>query len=342
MNKTVFVYVFEEIVKQKLLIMKKFLLKWPILLITAALLAVSCSDDDDDNGNNDTQKTIAATVEGDARFTLLLDALTRTNLVDDLADAGAEFTVFAPNDAAFTALLGDMGYNSVAELETALTTPVLRNILLYHVLGAKVTSDMVATGYATTEATNADGDKLSLFTRSSGGVSVNGISNVEDPDIMASNGVIHEVTAVLMPLNIVQLVALNTETYSSLTAALGAADGNLVAVLSSETDIYTVFAPDDDAFADLLTTTGSADLNELITNLGGTDVLANVLLYHVVSGNIRAEDLSNGPVPTAFPGNSIDVVVGSEVTLNGTSTVKETNIQGTNGVVHRISAVLQP
>lgn len=328
-------------------VMKKFLLKLPILLLTPMLvLTTACDDDDDSNTTPSTPKTIAATVADDSRFTILEEALDRAGLINVLADANANFTVFAPNDAAFQDLLTNAGYADLDALENALTTAGLRNVLLYHVLGAKVTSDMVTTGYATTQATNADGDMLSLYTSTASGVSLNGGVMVKSADIMASNGVIHEIEGVITPLNIVQLIALNTSTYSSLTTALGVADGNLVDVLSDTSATYTVFAPDDAAFSALLQATNSADLNELVTNLGGTDDLANVLLYHVTPGNVRAEDLSSGQVPTAFPMNSIIVNVGAEVTITdgqmGTSTVKETNIQGTNGVVHRISAVLVP
>lgn len=327
--------------------MKKLLLKLPMLLLASLMVITSaCDDDNDDSMTNNDPKTIAATVESDARFSILLEALNRAGLTSVLADASASFTVFAPNNAAFQSLLTDLGYADLDALEAGLTTAGLRNVLLYHVVGAKVTASMVTTGYATSEATNADGDKLSLFTNTAGGVSINNGVMVKEADIMASNGVIHEIEGVLLPLNIVDLVALNTSTYSSLVTALGVADGDLVNVLSDANATFTVFAPDDAAFVALLQATNSANLSALVTTLGGTDDLANVLLYHVTPGNVRAEDLSTGNVPTAFPMNEIMVNVGSTVTITdgqmGTSMVKETNIQGTNGVVHRISAVLVP
>ncbi len=328
--------------------MKVNFLKWPLMILAASMfIFTSCDEDDDDNNSgNNTPKTIAATVETDARFSILKAALDRTSLTSVLDDENASFTVFAPNDAAFQTLLANGGYADLDALESDLTTEGLKNVLLYHVLGVKVTSDMVTTGYVTTEAMNNDGDKLSLFVNASSGVMLNDMVAVTDADIEASNGVIHEIRSTLMPPNVAQLVAYNTEFYTSLTAALGAADGGLVNVLSDASSTFTVFAPDDDAFADLLMATNSADLNELVTNLGGTDVLRDVLLYHVTTGNVRAEDLQTGSIPTAFTGNSVMVDVGNKVTLTdgqgGMSTVEITNIQGTNGVIHNISAVLVP
>lgn len=329
--------------------MKASFLKWPIMVLAALMVFVTSCGNDDDNDDNQpapTSKTIAETVESDARYSILHDALVRASLTSVLDDESASLTVFAPDNAAFQALLTDLGYADLDELETALTTAGLRNVLLYHVLGQKVTASMVSTSYATTEATNPDGDKLSLFTNTSGGVSLNSNVAVKDADIMASNGVIHGIEGVLLPLNIVELAALNTATFSSLVAALGAADGDLVNVLSDPNATFTVFAPSDDAFNDLLQATNSADLNELITNLGGPAALRDVLLYHVVSGNVRAEDLSSGSVPTALSNESLMVDVGTEVTITdgqmGMSTVTQTNIQGTNGVIHQISAVLVP
>ncbi len=335
LNKTVF-------------IMRKFLLKWPLILTMAGLIAVGCSDDDsDDNNGNNNPQTVAATVESDARFSILADALNRTNLVSVLSDANAKFTVFAPNDQAFQVLLSQGNYANLDAVIADIGNDGLRNLLLYHVLQAEVRSNQVTSDYATTAATNADGDRLSLFTQASGGVTINDVATVQDADIEASNGVIHEIDFVLSPLNVAELISVNSETYSSLLAALSVADGDLTALLSSESNTYTVFAPDNEAFDALLQATGSADLNALVTTLGGTNVLASVLLYHVVKGNVRAEDLQdNMMVETSFPNNSFTVNLGSEVTITdgqgGTSTVTQTNIQGTNGVVHRISAVLQP
>jgi uncharacterized surface protein with fasciclin (FAS1) repeats len=330
--------------------MKKLLFK-SALLVGAFTFLVSCSEDTDDDGTTTTpqSKTIAATVQADARFTVLLDALNRTSLTSVLDDANSSFTVFAPNDAAFGTLLQNLGLADLDAAEAALTTNGLRNLLLYHVLNVEVMSDAVTTGYVSTQgmADMPANGNLSIYTDISSGVKINGIATVRDADIEASNGVIHEIDAVLQPLTVYGLLSLNSSNYSSLGAALGAADGNLVDALDSvSASAVTVFAPDNNAFNGLVQSTPNVNnLTELVTALG-TATLRDVLLYHLVDGNNRAESITSGSFNTALMGTSIDVTVGSSVTIvdgkGETATVTATNIQGTNGVVHKINKVLLP
>jgi transforming growth factor-beta-induced protein len=68
--------------------------------------------------------------------------------------------------------------------------------------------------------------------------------------------------------------------------------------------------------------------------------VAAVLLDHVVAGNVSSTDLANGNVPT-LGGNDIVVSgVGSAPKLNGDINITAVDIQGTNGVFHRIDKVI--
>ncbi len=321
------------------------ILKWSILFMMIMGLTVACDDDDDDNGNQPQEQTIAAIVEANADFSVLADALDRTDLTSVLANSSAEFTVFAPDNAAFQALLNDLGYAGLDELENALGTATLKNILLYHVLGAELKSDAVTSGYLSTQAVNANNNQLSSYINVSGGVRLNGSSSVTDPDIEASNGVIHRINAVITPLNVAELITVNDASFSSLEAALTVADGDLVTVLSDPNASFTVFAPDDDAFTAVINATNSGDLTGLVQTLGGTDVLAEVLTYHVVASELQSEDVSNGSVATVNGANiTLSSSNGVQITdgQGSVSTVSEANITGTNGVIHMIDGVLLP
>ncbi|MBK9359389.1 MAG: fasciclin domain-containing protein [Bacteroidales bacterium] len=71
--------------------------------------------------------------------------------------------------------------------------------------------------------------------------------------------------------------------------------------------------------------------------------LTPILLYHVVSGNVVASQVSSGMVPTLNEGSNISIVANSMgVKLNGNSNVIATDVQGANGVIHAIDAVLLP
>ncbi|MHC1706585.1 MAG: fasciclin domain-containing protein [Bacteroidales bacterium] len=69
----------------------------------------------------------------------------------------------------------------------------------------------------------------------------------------------------------------------------------------------------------------------------------SILLYHVVSGNVVASQVTTDSVPTLNLSNSINIVVsGGSVKLNNSSNVIATDVQGTNGVIHAIDAVILP
>lgn len=294
-------------------------------LMTTSFFA--CKDDDEPAPQQ--PQTIAEIAAGDAQFSNLVTALDRTNLTTVLNGTGT-FTVFAPTNAAFTAAGIDVN-----------TIPVdqLTDVLLYHVLGATVKSTDLQEGqtYASTASASGPNDKqLSILIEKTGAaVKVNGTANVTSADVSATNGVIHVVDNVLLPLSVVGHAAANAN-FTSLVGALGAASGDLVNVLSG-TGPFTVFAPLNSAFDEISATT--ATLN--------ADQLAKVLTYHVVSGNVVAGDLTNAMSVTTVNGETFTVnISGSTVTLTdangGVSTVVLTDVQGTNGVIHVINKVIIP
>ena len=128
-------------------------------------------------------------------------------------------------------------------------------------------------------------------------------------------------------------VAANNPNFSILAQALEAT--GLDATLSSGE--FTVFAPTDAAFNDLLATTGlTAD------QLLQASELAQILQYHVLSGEVMAEDVTNGMRATTVQGKPVTFEVkDGSVYINGAK-VTITDIPATNGVIHAISAVILP
>lgn len=336
--------------------MRTFLNKGMALLMSAALLSTACSDDDDQNTTTPTgPESLTTTLADDARFTILVDALQRTGL-DATLDGNGTYTVFAPTNDAFAAALNELQLADLDALESTLGTDGLRNVLLYHVLGSEVAAADVSTGYISTSATNDDGDPLSAHIEAGAAVFLNGTAEVVETDINASNGIAHVINGVMLPLSITELVALNMN-YSNLVTALGVADGDLDSVLAAPGTNYTVFAPDNDAFAAVIAATpGVNDLNDLVNALG-TDGLATVLLYHVTNGIVLAADLpnlsSNTVTTLAADGNGgfftfdLDLGANDVQIIDGSAdtddaTVVETDIIATNGAIHLIDAVILP
>lgn len=303
----------------------KNLLSIALLLLFSGFILTSCGDDDPDEMPG--TMTIVDIASADAQFSTLVAALQKANLVETLQGDGP-FTVFAPTNAAFSALLADLGVSSLDDLSADALTP----ILLYHVLGAKVESTALSNSYVTTASTGPDDNQLILGIDITNGVTLNGDTKVTTADVQADNGVIHIVDKVLLPPTVVD-IALDNPDFSILVQALTRA--NLVTTASGDGP-FTIFAPTNAAFADLLVDLGVSSLDMI-----DDATLTSVLLYHVVSGNVQSSQLSNGDVAT-LNGANLTVSVDDGVSINETSDVILADLQGTNGVVHVINKVLVP
>jgi uncharacterized surface protein with fasciclin (FAS1) repeats len=132
--------------------------------------------------------------------------------------------------------------------------------------------------------------------------------------------------------NIVEL-AVGTESLSTLVAAVTA--GGLVETLSG-TGPFTVFAPTNEAFANL-----PAGTLDMLLKPENKDKLVAVLTYHVVAGTVKSTDLKNKMKAKTVQGESIKVDLKKGVKIN-TATVTAADIMASNGVVHVIDQVILP
>lgn len=283
----------------------------------------------------------------DALSQLVTD-LTTAGLVDTLSGDGP-FTVFAPTNDAFTA--GPQGL-SVANLT---------DVLKYHVVGVKAFSsdltdgEVLATVFTGHNSTAHTTDGVTITSET------DNVAKVTTANVNCSNGVVHIVDAVLVPMlsaavttpapstpapsptppvagpcealtiaDCAQLPA-NSD-LTSLVAALTTAD--LVATLQGEGP-YTVFAPTNAAF-----TAGPQDLS--------TANLTDVLTYHVHSGTVLAAALTNDMViTTVYADHDLTAVVATdEVSIKSetenVAKVTAADVICSNGVVHIVDAVLVP
>lgn len=133
-------------------------------------------------------KDIVATATEAGSFTTLLTAATEAGLVETLQGDGP-FTVFAPTDAAFAAL-------PAGTLDKLLADPeALKKVLLYHVVSGTVSADQVV---GLTSADSVEGSPIAITVKD-GTVYLNDSAKVVTTDVMASNGVIHVIDAVILP-----------------------------------------------------------------------------------------------------------------------------------------------
>ena len=266
---------------------------------------------------------IPATAQTTGIHNSLVAAVIQADLLATLQGAGP-FTVFAPTDQAFT----DAGID-LADLDTPEGKQTLSDILLYHVVGSEVAAADV-TDCLTTDAAN--GQPLAFTVN--GGVMVND-ANVTIADVVTSNGLIHVIDKVLMPSdtpNNIPRTAQCTGIHDSLVA--GVIQAELLETLQGPGP-FTVFAPTDQAFAD-----AGIDLAALDTPEGKA-ALSNILLYHVVAGEVPAANVSDCMTATAANGQPLAFTVGDGVMVNDAN-VTLADVNTSNGVIHVIDKVLSP
>ena len=319
-------------------------MKRKALLLLSLILLLSFSAMGAAAQTNDNIVDIAAR---NSNFDTLHTAIVAAGLADTLASADAQYTVFAPTDAAFGDLDPALLTAALADPKGALTT-----VLTYHVVAGNYSSaELLEMGTVTT----LQGEDLTITTRNDN-VFVND-ARVVMADVPAKNGVIHAINGVLLPaavtagadttattdgatseaadtssdteLKTIAEIAVEAGNFTSLVGALQAT--GLVDTFTRPGN-YTVFAPTDDAFAAL----GDINLSE--------DELTAILLYHVVNDSLTRDQLATDDlVPTLSGGrplfiNSDD---GQIIDISGAKLLV-TNIQASNGIIHVIDRVMIP
>ena len=153
-----------------------------------------------------------ANAETDAQFAILLQALTDAKAADltaTLSDAAAgPFTVLAPTDAAFQALIDSDPNDDLNSPADVLALENLSDILSYHALPSPVVRTEVAAAASadgSTAITTVEGSDLTLSMNDAGDVLINDAVAIPADQIMgstnitASNGVVHRIDTVLLP-----------------------------------------------------------------------------------------------------------------------------------------------
>lgn len=129
------------------------------------------------------------------------------------------------------------------------------------------------------------------------------------------------------------IVAIASESAKTLAAAVTAA--GLVETLQGEGP-FTVFAPTDAAFAAI-----QKDVDNLLKPENKAK-LADILTYHVISGNAMAADLEDGQELTTVQGGKLKVTINGDNVMIGDAQVTMADVEASNGVVHVIDKVLMP
>lgn len=303
--------------------------KWFKTLFLLALTStlVACSSDD-------SPPNVVEVAQNDPRFSVLVEAVVAADLTSTLTGPGP-FTVFAPTNDAFALLLTELG---ISKAQLLADKALLKTVLTYHVLPAKVMKSEVPPGKA---LSSVQGGVFKIDAVGSDLIITDGrnrSSKIILADVSASNGVIHAIDKVLLPANktVVETAIANPD-FSILVEAVTAA--NLGATLSGAGP-FTVFAPTNAAFASLLTELGISK-DALLAN---KTLLAQVLTYHVVSARVLKAEVQVGSAIKSLQGETF--TIDSSLNVNDQRARKAkivaTDVFGSNGVIHVIDKVILP
>ena len=277
-------------------------------------------------------------------FSILIAALQAANpdVIRRLSNPEKEFTVFAPTDAAFTALLSELGVTAEQLLSDKM---MLSRVLRYHIArGELEAAEVLASDRIRTVQGGRLWQAAGVLTDANGRT-----ANIVQTDIQASNGVIHVIDNVLLPKpkptnvdgSIVDTaLQVNAETgeFSILIAALQAANPEILQRLD-QTGAYTVFAPTDTAFLDLLDELGMT-AEELLSN---KPLVSRVLRYHIIRAELDSTEVLASESIRTWQGGRIWQAGGVLTDANGrTSNIIDVDIQTSNGIIHVIDTILLP
>jgi uncharacterized surface protein with fasciclin (FAS1) repeats len=293
------------------------------------------------------EKDIVDVAVENGSFTTLVAAVQQAELVDALKAEGP-YTVFAPTDDAFAALLEETEMSA----EDLLGAENLADILLYHVVAGEFNAAAVIelvgdADYVLVDTLAGIPVKVSV---DMGSVYIND-AMVALPDVEASNGVIHVVDSVIMPpsktITDIVVESAGMEEGAEFTTLLAAvSQAELAETLAGEGP-FTVFAPTDAAFAAALEA-----LNITAEDLLASEDLAGILLYHVVGGEeaLYSNDVAAALAEAGEDGLMVETLNGASFTVTADdegiyvdgAQIIVTDILASNGVIHVIDAVILP
>ena len=321
--------------------MRKAIVLLTSIVVVLSLVALVFAQDDEAKAD-----IVDVAVENGS-FTTLVAAVQQAELVDALKAEGP-YTVFAPTDDAFAALLEETEMSA----EDLLGAENLTDILLYHVVAGEFDAASVIelvgeNDYVLVDTLAGIPVKVSV---DMGNVYIND-AMVILPDVEASNGIIHVIDSVILPpsktITDIVVESAGMEEDAEFTVLLAAvSEAGLAETLAGEGP-FTVFAPTDAAFADALEALGIT-----AEDLLASEDLPSILLYHVVGGEeaLYSNDVAAALADADAMGIMVETLNGASFTVTADedgiyvdgAQIVITDILASNGVIHVIDAVILP
>lgn len=255
--------------------------------------------------------------------------------LDTILDRGTH-TIFAPIDFAFA----DVNLSDFSSDE-------LRNILKNHIVVGNAESANLSNTYLQSLATTSFDENefnLSLLVSQAADIRLNGISELLLPDVLANNGVVHYVDQLIYPPTIGDFITHDPDLQNLAFEIqnIGESEVDFLYQTTSDEAPITFFAPINQAFFDVLIDLAPIEIESL--DQLSAETLQELINFHIVENqSLRAFNLEAGELTTRA--GNLQVLL-NDLRLrdvNGrTIEFEVTNIQATNGVMHKVTGVLLP
>ena len=314
-----------------------------IIALSLLLISInSCSKDE-----NETpvlrEKNIFEQLASSMDYSYLSYALQKTNL-DVVLSGDDDYTLYAPDNSAFIGFLMRKGFSSLEEV----STDALKQLLLNHIMvGIKPYRDFESGYFQTLASSNVNDKTLSIYINQVNmRVTLNGNARIVRGNVMASNGIIHVVNAIIPIPTLVTFVLADPNLYNlGMAIARNDLTVDFPSILSTKNGTapapFTLFAPTNMAFLDLL--------DELeVERLSSIDepTLNSTLKHHILDEtNTLSTDLSVNLILNTLGGEITANIIGGASLTDGNARVSNivtVDIQANNGVLHIIDKVILP
>ncbi|MBL0421789.1 fasciclin domain-containing protein [Ramlibacter sp. AW1] len=143
-------------------------------------------------GNDGPDLNVVESAQADSRFSILVEAVSAAGLGPTLSGPGP-FTVFAPTNTAFAALLSELG---VTKDQLLADRALLTQVLTYHVVPGRVLSSQVPVGVP---ITTVQGQTFTVSPTLAITDQRGRTARIIETDLLATNGVIHAIDRVILP-----------------------------------------------------------------------------------------------------------------------------------------------
>jgi transforming growth factor-beta-induced protein len=268
-------------------------------------------------------------------FSTLVEFAFQADLASVLGDTEAEIYIAAPTNDAFDAF-GELEPEIVSNLMTDEWKTHLQSLLLYHTVESGAFSERNDDDdTSSVTLTTLNGEDITITYTDDRNVFINNDASVVD-DFVACESLVDVIDKVLIPSWVENSIvdrAIADEELSILVNLVVQAE--LAEILSSSGP-YTVLAPSNDAFRELLASP-SIDPSNVDINL-----IKGLLTFHVIDGIYSADEIVDGLELATLQGDAVVFAVdGDVVTVNG-SLVTDVDILANNGIIHKIDGVLIP